>query len=483
MDGKKKKKAPWDMDNLSDDFSEGNRGMNWWEHPSVIYAFNLPRVSAQMERLMGSNIVRLTDRKYMIDLRRRIYEVFDENLAKRIEKREYDESEREKRLILNGLYKPENCPDRLVCVHSIALASEMERKTDLILNGICPSEYRKHPVFVNNKLTNKTILNRRAKLKTERERLAEKLLKRGEKWEKERLVVAELDRQREEEIRSRRLKIQNREFEYYQSNKERGLDLLRIHSKEYTASETDLKNYLEMKRAKRNARNKSVQQSKEKHRTKEICVLSPKSPAGADDLSAISPTTVGSHTSIVSSKSTASKSKESTPAESSTIERLSPTTVDGPNSKISPTSTPAKSRESTPIESSTGEQLSPTSKSKENTPTESSTGEQLSPSSKSTSPKKSPTNKSGSDKFQDEKQYITDGYMLSEADFRKMQYKDPQTVQLWNTNNVKEMYELAEQIINGQYKLDTNRKIKGENEQEEDGSEEQEEVKDNENKI
>lgn len=37
---------------------------------------------------MGTNVVRLTDRQYMTDLRRRIYEDFNEMLAKRIKKRE-----------------------------------------------------------------------------------------------------------------------------------------------------------------------------------------------------------------------------------------------------------------------------------------------------------------------------------------------------------------------------------------------------------
>lgn len=53
-----------------------------------MYSFNLTRVSAQLERLMGTNVVRLTDRKYMMELRQRIHEDFNEMLAKRIETRE-----------------------------------------------------------------------------------------------------------------------------------------------------------------------------------------------------------------------------------------------------------------------------------------------------------------------------------------------------------------------------------------------------------
>lgn len=51
------------------------------------FSFNLPRVNAQLERLMGSNVVHLTDRKYMVELRRRITEDFENMLLKRINQR------------------------------------------------------------------------------------------------------------------------------------------------------------------------------------------------------------------------------------------------------------------------------------------------------------------------------------------------------------------------------------------------------------
>lgn len=41
---------------------------------------------------MGTNVVRLTDRKYMMELRQRIHEDFNEMLAKRIENREVRKS-------------------------------------------------------------------------------------------------------------------------------------------------------------------------------------------------------------------------------------------------------------------------------------------------------------------------------------------------------------------------------------------------------
>lgn len=58
---------------------------------SVVFvagSFNFPRVSAQLKRLMGTNVVRLTDRNYMVDLRRRIQEDCAQMQTKRIETRE-----------------------------------------------------------------------------------------------------------------------------------------------------------------------------------------------------------------------------------------------------------------------------------------------------------------------------------------------------------------------------------------------------------
>lgn len=51
-------------------------------------SFNLPRVSAQLEKLMGTNVVRLTDRKYMQELRKRIQDDYNATLQKRISQRE-----------------------------------------------------------------------------------------------------------------------------------------------------------------------------------------------------------------------------------------------------------------------------------------------------------------------------------------------------------------------------------------------------------
>lgn len=65
--------------------------MKYWTLLGSTYlirsSFNLPRVNAQLERLMGSNVVHLTDRKYMTELRRRITEDFENMLMKRIHQR------------------------------------------------------------------------------------------------------------------------------------------------------------------------------------------------------------------------------------------------------------------------------------------------------------------------------------------------------------------------------------------------------------
>lgn len=56
-------------------------------HLSPLFSFNLPRVTAQLEKLMGTNVVRLTDRKYMQELQKRIKEDYCATLEKRINNR------------------------------------------------------------------------------------------------------------------------------------------------------------------------------------------------------------------------------------------------------------------------------------------------------------------------------------------------------------------------------------------------------------
>lgn len=58
----------------------------------ILCSFNLPRISAALERLMGTNVVRLTDRIYMKELRERIDFDYRQQLQKRIRAREVSES-------------------------------------------------------------------------------------------------------------------------------------------------------------------------------------------------------------------------------------------------------------------------------------------------------------------------------------------------------------------------------------------------------
>ncbi|XP_069687499.1 uncharacterized protein [Periplaneta americana] len=78
------------------------RALEWWERPVIKYAFNHPHVRSRLERVMGSNVVRLTDRDYMLKLQGRINEDIVSMQQRRIRQREAEEVEREKMLVLEG---------------------------------------------------------------------------------------------------------------------------------------------------------------------------------------------------------------------------------------------------------------------------------------------------------------------------------------------------------------------------------------------
>ncbi|XP_059617476.1 uncharacterized protein LOC132262275 isoform X2 [Phlebotomus argentipes] len=142
--------------------------------PIVDCSFNLPRVSSQLERLMGTNVVRLTDRKYMQELRKRIKEDYNVVLHKRIAQREAKEVERTRNLLIEGY------------------AGNNSNSTE------------SPPLVLISKQTHSDMARRRAKLKTVRERNAERLVRQGIKWEKERLANLELERQRQIEAQKKR---------------------------------------------------------------------------------------------------------------------------------------------------------------------------------------------------------------------------------------------------------------------------------------
>ncbi|XP_017838376.1 probable DNA double-strand break repair Rad50 ATPase isoform X2 [Drosophila busckii] len=200
----------------------------WWEDPDVIVAFNLPRISARLERLMGTNVVKLTDRAYMKELRERIDEDYRRKLLARIKAREIREVERERLLIIEG-------------------------KTNII-----PEELADDPIFMVNKDANIEIQKERSKLKTSREKNAERLKLQGVKWERERLQhaakEAELLAKKHERQRQQKLLVE----QYRMEDAERGMDLLRIDNEEWRECEQNLKEFLEQERAKMKERSLRV---------------------------------------------------------------------------------------------------------------------------------------------------------------------------------------------------------------------------------
>ncbi|KAH8283046.1 hypothetical protein KR054_011892 [Drosophila jambulina] len=192
--------------------------------------FNLPRISARLERLMGTNVVKLTDRAYMKELRERIDEDYRKQLLSRIRARELKEVERERMLIIEG-------------------------KSDVI-----PDELADDPIFMVNKDANLEIQKERAKLKTAREKNAERLKLQGVKWERERLQhaakEAELLAQKRERQRQQKLLVE----QYRTEDAERGMDLLRIENEDWRECEKSLKEFLEQERAKMKERSLRVSQ-------------------------------------------------------------------------------------------------------------------------------------------------------------------------------------------------------------------------------
>ncbi|KAI5704697.1 hypothetical protein M8J75_007969 [Diaphorina citri] len=76
-------------------------------------SFNLPPLQTRLEKLMGSNVVRLTDRNYMLSLRKKIQEEYEETVRKRIQSREQAEIDRQKKLILDGKMPFSDAPSEL----------------------------------------------------------------------------------------------------------------------------------------------------------------------------------------------------------------------------------------------------------------------------------------------------------------------------------------------------------------------------------
>ncbi|KAB0797445.1 hypothetical protein PPYR_08439 [Photinus pyralis] len=86
----------------------------WWQKPSIKYAFSHPYVRSRLEKLMGSNVVNLTDREYMQLLQERILENYANEMNKRIATREAEEMERVKNLVLIGRIPLDEAPPEMV---------------------------------------------------------------------------------------------------------------------------------------------------------------------------------------------------------------------------------------------------------------------------------------------------------------------------------------------------------------------------------
>lgn len=112
----------------------------WWQKPPIQYAFSHPYVRAKLEKLMGSNLVSLTDRDYMQRLQERILEDYGYCMMKRIATRQKEEMERMKNLVLTGKIPLDQAPP----------------------------EMANHPVMLIEAYCNKLIAERRAKIKVPR---------------------------------------------------------------------------------------------------------------------------------------------------------------------------------------------------------------------------------------------------------------------------------------------------------------------------
>lgn len=87
-------------------------------------------------------------------------------------------------------------------------------------------------------------------LKTVREKNAERLIKQGLKWERERLLLEEQDRLREIEAKERRERLLETEQLYAVETSALGVDIEKIKSRKFTEPEIELKKFLLTEREK-----------------------------------------------------------------------------------------------------------------------------------------------------------------------------------------------------------------------------------------
>ncbi|XP_031786546.1 uncharacterized protein LOC103317755 isoform X1 [Nasonia vitripennis] len=99
--------------------NEEEKKQNLVEEDSVDYgnlvdcSFSCPTVRSRLELLMGSNVVRLTDRKYMLRLMSRIRQDHESQQEARIQDRKTRELMRTKKMILNRFIPVQEAPSEI----------------------------------------------------------------------------------------------------------------------------------------------------------------------------------------------------------------------------------------------------------------------------------------------------------------------------------------------------------------------------------
>lgn len=107
----------------------------------------------------------------------------------------------------------------------------MERQRNLFMEGKITQgaeDYSSHPIFIVNQTAEPATIKRRSKLKTNRQKNAERLLRQGAKWEKERQKIHEIEKQRELEEKARQEAAINMVNDFHSGGKDRGMKLPRL---------------------------------------------------------------------------------------------------------------------------------------------------------------------------------------------------------------------------------------------------------------
>lgn len=107
----------------------------------------------------------------------------------------------------------------------------MERQRNLFMEGKITQgaeDYSSHPIFIVNQTGEQPIIKRRSKLKTNRQKNAERLMRQGAKWEKERQKINEIEKQRELAEKARQEAALNMVNDFNSGGKDRGKKLPRL---------------------------------------------------------------------------------------------------------------------------------------------------------------------------------------------------------------------------------------------------------------